>query len=112
MEACVEVKSLSQAISKGPQTHAWPLEALQNAAPVSQISITLLEIIGDWLYKLPFFGKATAPDTLDGASSAQKPRFPRSHVAQKARFPRSPVAPESRSVVSPEPRSPLKVAQS
>ena len=53
MEACVEVKPLSQAISKGPQTHAWPLEALQNAAPVSQISITLLEIIGDWL-RIPY----------------------------------------------------------
>ena len=83
----------SQAISKGPQTHAWPLQALQNAAPVSQISITLLGIIGNWLCKLPFFGKATAPDTLDGASFAQKPRFPRSLVA-------------------PSPRSPLKVAQS
>ena len=104
MEACVEVKPLSQAISKGPQTHAWLLQALQNAAPVSQISITLLGIIGNWLCKFPFFGKATAPDTLDGASSAQKPRFPRSHVAQKARFPWS--------LVSQVPRSPLKAAQS
>ena len=39
LETCVEVVPLSQAISWGPETHAWPLEALQNAAAVSQISI-------------------------------------------------------------------------
>ena len=38
LEARVEVVAVSKAISKGPRTHAWPLEALQNAAPVSQIS--------------------------------------------------------------------------
>ena len=43
-----------------------------------------------------------APDTLDGASSAQKPRFPRSLVAQKPRFPRSPGASESRSPLTPD----------
>ena len=39
LEARVEVVAVSKAISKGPRTHAWPLKALQNAAPVSQISI-------------------------------------------------------------------------
>ena len=39
LEACVEAKAVSQALSMGSETHAWPLEALQNAAPVSQISI-------------------------------------------------------------------------
>ena len=31
--------AVSKAISKGPRTHTWPLETLQNAAAVSQISI-------------------------------------------------------------------------
>ena len=39
LEARVEVVAVSKAISKGPRTHAWPMETLQNAAPVSQISI-------------------------------------------------------------------------
>ena len=39
LEARVEVVAVSKAISKGPRTHAWPLETLQNGAPVSQISI-------------------------------------------------------------------------
>ena len=46
-----------------------------------------------------------APDTLDGASSAQKPLFPWGHVAQKLRFPRSLVAQKARyprSLVAPE----------
>ena len=38
LEACVEAKVVPQALSMGSETHAWPLEALQNAAPVSQIS--------------------------------------------------------------------------
>ena len=31
--------AVSKTLSQSPRTHAWPLEALQNAAPVSQISI-------------------------------------------------------------------------
>ena len=89
---------LSQALSGGPQTHAWPLEALQNAASVSQISITLLEIIGDWLCKLPFLG--------EGYSS----RYTRwGIIRSEATFssePRRPVAPESRHPGVPEPRLP------
>ena len=45
LEARVEVLLQSQAISKGPRTHAWPLETLQNAAPLSQISIIGMKII-------------------------------------------------------------------
>ena len=39
LETRVEVEPLSQAISKGHHPHALAPEALQNAAPVSRISI-------------------------------------------------------------------------
>ena len=39
LEACVEVVAVSKTLSQSPRTHAWPLEAIQNAAPVSRISI-------------------------------------------------------------------------
>ena len=39
LEARVEVVAVSKTLSQSPRTHAWPLDALQNAAPVSQISI-------------------------------------------------------------------------
>ena len=39
LEARTEVVAVSKTLSQSPRTHAWPLEALQNAAPVSQISI-------------------------------------------------------------------------
>ena len=38
LEACIEVEPVSKAFGKGFGTHAPAPEALQNAAPVSQIS--------------------------------------------------------------------------